>query len=171
MSSISSLFSHVDWRNKGEVSMVMPVTSSLPEGPAIVPIVLHKRRRKEGQSRRKRACHSSPVIYNCAVVDKCLTQSLSIYRESESKCSSFCLCVGKLVPWRTRWIISHTFFDWCHATVFGKGGNTVRKVWISSITSSGPIRVATCWSGKWPSPSFIDPPPADRGVSCDSCRE
>lgn len=109
MSSISSLFSHVDWRNKGEVSMVMPVTSSLPEGLGIVPIVLHKRRRKEGQSRRKSACHSSPVIYNCAVVYKCLTQSLSIYREKWEQMLSLCLCVGKLVTWRTRWIISHTF--------------------------------------------------------------
>lgn len=84
MSSISSLFSHVDWRNKGEVSMVMPVTSSLPEGLGIVPIVLQRRRRKEGQSRRKRVCHSSLVMYNCAVVYKCPTRSLSIGRESES---------------------------------------------------------------------------------------
>lgn len=68
---------------RGEVSMAMPVTSSLPEGLGIVPIVLHKRRRKEGQSRRKRVCHSSLVMYNCA------------QRRAAPSTEEVSLCVGK----------------------------------------------------------------------------
>lgn len=60
--------------NKGEVSMAIPVTSSLPVALAIVPIVLQESRREEGQSGRKRARRSSLVMYDCR------TQSVSTYR-------------------------------------------------------------------------------------------
>lgn len=176
MSSISPLFSHVDWRNKGEVSMVMPVTSSLPEGLGIVLIVLHKRRRKEGHSRRKGACHSSLVICNCAIVHKCLTQSLRLQRKWEQMCT-LSLCVRELVAWHTSCNSPYTFLIFVmqhsgkHRRNVWKGGSTIWKVWVSSVTSSGLIRVATCSDEKWHSSSFIDSQLASSGVACDSSRE
>lgn len=134
MSSISSLLSHVDWRNKGEVSMVMPVTSSLPEGLGIVPIVLHKRRRKEGQSRRKRALSQLACdIQLCSGVQMSHAEPLHPQRKWEQMLC-LCLSVGKTGNLTYQVDYLPHLFDWCHANILV---NSPLSVWKKGATRFG----------------------------------